>query len=78
MKDLNAKSRELVQKFIDGYRIKAIGGIIYGFKQGAKDHGNPIVAASDGPRCRDILNEIGISMRRVDAGGSPEWEFAAH
>jgi hypothetical protein len=65
---------QVVQHFIDGRRILAIGGLVYAQGEGY-DNMPVLMNTSKAVQVRDCLNKMGIAMVRVDAGGSPEWHF---
>lgn len=61
---------DMVQHWVDGCKICAIGGIVYRFP-----NGESLMNTTDAYACKSWLYQNGIMMRRVDAGGAPEWTF---
>lgn len=68
---------EMVTAYLAGYRIVGLSGTIYKRKDGAPDNMNGIMSTTQAAECKRWLALNKISMRRIDSGGSPEWEFIA-
>jgi histidinol-phosphate/aromatic aminotransferase/cobyric acid decarboxylase-like protein len=65
----------MVQAFIEGYRIQCIGGMVLQLNTCLPEHGKFLMGNVEARDCRDYLEKQGILMRRIDSGGTPEWEF---
>ncbi len=74
--ELRSKSFTMIKAFLDGFRIQAIGGTVYQFKTGHADSGKFLMTTSMAAEANTLLGSLGILMRRIDAGGSPEWTFS--
>lgn len=74
--DLRIRCRQMVEYYITGYQIRAFGtGVVYRFKAGTSDNGFAIMNTTEAAECCDLLQSVGILMRRIDSGGSSQWSF---